>query len=417
MTAPRCATAAIEAPVAGLTLTIPDGSLQLDAGQRGLPAPGRGRPPRTSCQLHRHRRARRDRYRHADITLTGTNDAPVAVADTATAGTEAPATRTARRDQRQRRRYGATHVERQGASNARSPASTLNHDRRLQATTPKRGLSRTSPKADHHGRLATTPTPTITARPRPSTLTTRSPAPTTRRWRRRHDTAARRGHRHHRLGRATNDSDVDDGASCSSAARRRGRRPDAQYRTASYSFDAGERGLPAPGGGRRPRGRRRRYTVTDEHGATETATLTITLTGTNDAPVAVADTDSGRETPRRHHQPGHRPLGNDSDVDTASTPEQPHTACRPYAAVITARTAATARRRRCGLPAPREGRHHGRRGNYTVTDDTRRDLTVADDQRHRHQRRAGWGGCRHQPGTEDDAHRHGRREDQRQRRR
>ena len=37
------------------------------------------------------------------------------------------------------------------------------------------------------------------------------------------------------------------------------------------------------------------YTVTDEHGATDTATLTITVTGTNDAPVAVADTNSGLE--------------------------------------------------------------------------------------------------------------------------
>ena len=37
------------------------------------------------------------------------------------------------------------------------------------------------------------------------------------------------------------------------------------------------------------------YTVTDEHGATSTSTLTITLTGTNDAPVAVADTNSGNE--------------------------------------------------------------------------------------------------------------------------
>ena len=37
------------------------------------------------------------------------------------------------------------------------------------------------------------------------------------------------------------------------------------------------------------------YTVTDEHGATSTTSLTITLTGTNDAPVAVADTNSGNE--------------------------------------------------------------------------------------------------------------------------
>src|SRR6266478_1228016 len=35
--------------------------------------------------------------------------------------------------------------------------------------------------------------------------------------------------------------------------------------------------------------------VTDEHGASSTTTLTITVTGTNDAPVAVADTNSGVE--------------------------------------------------------------------------------------------------------------------------
>src|SRR5205823_680416 len=35
--------------------------------------------------------------------------------------------------------------------------------------------------------------------------------------------------------------------------------------------------------------------VTDVHDAAYTSTLTITLTGTNDAPVAVADTNSGNE--------------------------------------------------------------------------------------------------------------------------
>ncbi|WP_164548672.1 VCBS domain-containing protein [Mesorhizobium sp. M7D.F.Ca.US.005.01.1.1] len=37
------------------------------------------------------------------------------------------------------------------------------------------------------------------------------------------------------------------------------------------------------------------YTVTDEHGATSSASLTITVTGVNDAPVAVADINSGLE--------------------------------------------------------------------------------------------------------------------------
>ncbi|MEJ6890799.1 Ig-like domain-containing protein, partial [Bradyrhizobium diazoefficiens] len=53
------------------------------------------------------------------------------------------------------------------------------------------------------------------------------------------------------------------------------------------------------------------YTVTDEHGATSNSTLTITLSGTNDAPVAVADTDSGLEDSTITGTVA----SNDSDVD------------------------------------------------------------------------------------------------------
>ena len=57
------------------------------------------------------------------------------------------------------------------------------------------------------------------------------------------------------------------------------------------------------------------YTVTDDHGATGTATLTITLTGTNDAPVAVADTNSGNEDTTITGTVA----TNDSDVDDGAT--------------------------------------------------------------------------------------------------
>src|SRR5919112_216829 len=92
---------------------------------------------------------------------------------------------------------------------------------------------------------------------------------------------------------ATNDSDVDDGAVLSYAL-------DAPVAgltlgtNGSYSFDAANAAyqhlaqgatLPVVAN----------YTVTDQYGATSTSTLTITLTGTNDAPVAVADTNSGLE--------------------------------------------------------------------------------------------------------------------------
>ena len=66
------------------------------------------------------------------------------------------------------------------------------------------------------------------------------------------------------------------------------------------------------------------YTVTDEHGATSTSTLTITLTGTNDAPVAVADTNSGRNEDTTITG---TVATNDSDVDDGAVlslqPERP----------------------------------------------------------------------------------------------
>ncbi|WP_338316617.1 VCBS domain-containing protein, partial [Bradyrhizobium ottawaense] len=56
-------------------------------------------------------------------------------------------------------------------------------------------------------------------------------------------------------------------------------------------------------------------TVNDGHGSTDTQTVTITLTGTNDAPVAVADTNSGNEDTTITGTVA----SNDSDVDDGAT--------------------------------------------------------------------------------------------------
>ena len=113
---------------------------------------------------------------------------------------------------------------------------------------------------------------------------------------------------------ATNDSDVDDGATLTYALECAGRRPDAQHRR-QLQLRCRQRRLPAPGR-RAPRTDVvANYTVTDEHGATDTATLTITLTGTNDAPVAVADTNAGNEDTTITGSVA----TNDSDVDDGAT--------------------------------------------------------------------------------------------------
>ena len=66
------------------------------------------------------------------------------------------------------------------------------------------------------------------------------------------------------------------------------------------------------------------YTIVDLNGATSSTTLTITITGTNDAPVAVADTNSGDAVIEAGVIPGDATatgnvLANDTDVDTADT--------------------------------------------------------------------------------------------------
>jgi VCBS repeat-containing protein len=72
------------------------------------------------------------------------------------------------------------------------------------------------------------------------------------------------------------------------------------------------------------------YDVTDVHGATVPQTETITITGTNDAPIAVADVNTGAPVVEKGVNPGNTPfagvdsatgnvLTNDSDVDTGDT--------------------------------------------------------------------------------------------------
>ncbi|MBR0924866.1 VCBS domain-containing protein, partial [Bradyrhizobium diazoefficiens] len=108
---------------------------------------------------------------------------------------------------------------------------------------------------------------------------------------------------------ASNDSDIDDGAvltyAQTSAVAGLALNPDG-----SYSLDAGNAAYQHLAQGATT-DVVANYTVTDEHGATSSATLTITLTGTNDAPVAVADTDSGLEDSTITGTVA----SNDSDVD------------------------------------------------------------------------------------------------------
>jgi VCBS repeat-containing protein len=72
------------------------------------------------------------------------------------------------------------------------------------------------------------------------------------------------------------------------------------------------------------------YTMQDNHGGTSTTTLTITVTGTNDAPVGVADTNSGDAVTEAGLNPGNTAfagdatasgnvLTNDTDIDSGDS--------------------------------------------------------------------------------------------------
>src|SRR5882757_6048814 len=112
---------------------------------------------------------------------------------------------------------------------------------------------------------------------------------------------------------ATNDSDVDDGATLTYALNA----PVAGLTVntdGSYSFDASNAAYQHLAEGATTNVVAN-YTVTDEHGATSTSTLTITLTGTNDTPVAVADTNAGNEDTTITGSVA----TNDSDVDDGAS--------------------------------------------------------------------------------------------------
>ncbi|MCK1293045.1 VCBS domain-containing protein [Bradyrhizobium sp. 30] len=112
---------------------------------------------------------------------------------------------------------------------------------------------------------------------------------------------------------ATNDSDVDDGATLTYAQTSAvaGLTINAD---GSYSFDASNAAYQHLAEGA-TQVVVANYTVTDEHGASAPSTLTITLTGTNDTPVAVADTNSGLEDSTITGSVA----TNDSDVDDGAT--------------------------------------------------------------------------------------------------
>ena len=131
--------------------------------------------------------------------------------------------------------------------------------------------------------------------------------------------------------------------------------------------------------------------ITDDDGQFVTQNVTITITGTNDAPVAVADTNSGYGGHDDHRLGG----DNDSDVDDG--------AVLSYSAECAGGGADAQRDGSYSFDASNAAYQHLAQGattdvvaNYTVTDEHGASSTsTADHHAHRHQRCAGGGG-RHQ---------------------
>ncbi|WP_453980439.1 beta strand repeat-containing protein [Bradyrhizobium diazoefficiens] len=208
---------------------------------------------------------------------------------------------------------------------------------------------------------------------------------------------------------ASNDSDVDDGAilsySLDAAVTGLTLNPDG-----SYSLDAGNAAYQHLAQGATT-DVVANYTVTDEHGATSNSTLTITLTGTNDAPVAVADTNSGLEDSTITGTVA----SNDSDVDDGAT--------LSYSLDAAVAGLALNPDGSYSLDAGNAAYQHLAQGATTDVGGelhrhrrARRDLELdADDHADRHQRRPGRGGGHRQRPGRQHHHRHGR--EQRQRRR
>ena len=208
---------------------------------------------------------------------------------------------------------------------------------------------------------------------------------------------------------ATNDSDVDDGASLSYA-------PNnvpagfAMLGDGSWSLDASNAAYQHIAQGAYE-DVVVTYTVTDEHGATGTASLTIRVNGVNDAPVAVDDSGSGNEDSTITGTVA----TNDSDVDDgASLSYAPNNVPAGFAMLGDGSWS---------LDASNAAYQHIAQGayedvvvTYTVTDEHRRDRHGEPDHPGQWRQRRSGGGRRQRLGQRGlDDHRHGG--DQRQRRR
>ncbi|MCP2127294.1 UNVERIFIED_ORG: VCBS repeat-containing protein [Bradyrhizobium japonicum] len=296
----------LNAPVAGLTLNA-DGSYSFDAGNAAYQHLAEGATTAVVANYTVTDEHGATSTSTLTITLTGTNDAPVAVADTNSGNEDTTITGTVASND--------SDVD-DGATlsyslNAPVAGLTLNADGSYSFDAGNAAYQHLAEGAttavvanytvtDEHGATSTS---TLTI-----TLTGTNDAPVAVA-----DTNSGNEDTTITGTVASNDSDVDDGATLSYSlnAPVAGLTLNAD---GSYSFDAGNAAYQHLAEGATT-AVVANYTVTDEHGATSTSTLTITLTGTNDAPVAVADTNSGNEDTTITGTVA----SNDSDVDDGAT--------------------------------------------------------------------------------------------------
>ncbi|WP_342714199.1 VCBS domain-containing protein [Bradyrhizobium sp. B039] len=296
----------LDAAVAGLALN-PDGSYSLDAGNAAYQHLAQGATTDVVANYTVTDEHGATSSSTLTITLTGTNDAPVAVADTNSGSEDSTITGTVASNDSDVD-DGATLSYSLDAAVA---GLTLNPDGSYSLDAGNAAYQHLAQGAttdvvanytvtDEHGATSSS---TLTI-----TLTGTNDAPVAVA-----DTNSGSEDSTITGTVASNDSDVDDGAvltyAQTSAVAGLALNPDG-----SYSLDAGNAAYQHLAQGATT-DVVANYTVTDEHGATSSATLTITLTGTNDAPVAVADTDSGLEDSTITGTVA----SNDSDVDDGAT--------------------------------------------------------------------------------------------------
>ncbi|WP_441229023.1 VCBS domain-containing protein [Bradyrhizobium sp. 590_E5_N4_2] len=296
----------LDAAVAGLALN-PDGSYSLDAGNAAYQHLAQGATTDVVANYTVTDEHGATSSSTLTITLTGTNDAPVAVADTNSGSEDSTITGTVASNDSDVD-DGATLSYSLDAAVA---GLTLNPDGSYSLDAGNAAYQHLAQGAttdvvanytvtDEHGATSSS---TLTI-----TLTGTNDAPVAVA-----DTNSGSEDSTITGTVASNDSDVDDGAvltyAQTSAVAGLALNPDG-----SYSLDAGNAAYQHLAQGATT-DVVANYTVTDEHGATSNSTLTITLTGTNDAPVAVADTDSGLEDSTITGTVA----SNDSDVDDGAT--------------------------------------------------------------------------------------------------